>query len=138
MNRICCRRQTQALPSQPPEGAAEEVRAGDAAAPSLDPSRIPVNSNSFDDVQSRWWPRNRSQAAAETAAATAGLDANAPPQPQQQQPPQQQAALPAPTGQSLMWLAGRVENADKVNEIVGKLAGLGFQGPYVAFDAGTG
>ena len=30
---------TQALPSQPPEGAAEEVRAGDAAAPSLDPSR---------------------------------------------------------------------------------------------------
>ena len=42
---------TQALPSQPPEGAAEEVRAGDAAAPSLDPSRIPVNSNSFDDVQ---------------------------------------------------------------------------------------
>ncbi|STR69753.1 sporulation domain-containing protein [Raoultella ornithinolytica] len=42
---------TQALPAQPPEGAAEEVRAGDAAAPSLDPSRIPVNSNSFDDVQ---------------------------------------------------------------------------------------
>ena len=37
---------TQALPSQPPEGAAEEVRAGDEAAPSLDPSRIPVNSNS--------------------------------------------------------------------------------------------
>jgi cell division septation protein DedD len=31
---------TQALPAQPPEGAAEEVRAGDAAAPSLDPSRL--------------------------------------------------------------------------------------------------
>ena len=31
---------TQALPTQPPEGAAEEVRAGDAAAPSLDPSRL--------------------------------------------------------------------------------------------------
>ena len=30
---------TQALPSQPPEGAAEEVRAGDAAAPSLDPGK---------------------------------------------------------------------------------------------------
>jgi DedD protein len=27
------------------------VRAGDAAAPSLDPSRIPVNNNSFDVVQ---------------------------------------------------------------------------------------
>ena len=46
---------TQALPAQPPEGAAEEVRAGDAAAPSLDPSRIPVNSNSFDDVQLYSW-----------------------------------------------------------------------------------
>lgn len=31
---------TQALPTQPPEGAAEEVRAGDAAAPSLDPATI--------------------------------------------------------------------------------------------------
>ncbi len=31
---------TQALPTQPPEGAAEEVRAGDAAAPSLDPALL--------------------------------------------------------------------------------------------------
>lgn len=69
---------TQALPSQPPEGAAEEVRAGDAAAPSLDPSRIPVNSNSFDDVQETGGGRETAaQAAAETAAATAGRDANA-------------------------------------------------------------
>ncbi len=69
---------TQALPSQPPEGAAEEVRAGDAAAPSLDPSRIPVNSNSFDDVQGAGGGRETAaQAAAETAAATAGRDANA-------------------------------------------------------------
>ena len=36
---------TQALPAQPPEGAAEEVRAGDAAAPSLDPSRLAANNN---------------------------------------------------------------------------------------------
>ena len=36
---------TQALPAQPPEGAAEEVRAGDAAAPSLDSSRLAVNGN---------------------------------------------------------------------------------------------
>ena len=34
---------TQALPTQPPEGAAEEVRAGDAAAPSLDPATIAAN-----------------------------------------------------------------------------------------------
>ena len=36
---------TQALPTQPPEGAAEEVRAGDAAAPSLDPSRYASANN---------------------------------------------------------------------------------------------
>lgn len=36
---------TQALPTQPPEGAAEEVRAGDAAAPSLDPSRMTTASS---------------------------------------------------------------------------------------------
>lgn len=34
---------TQALPAQPPEGAAEEVRAGDAAAPSLDGTRLTGN-----------------------------------------------------------------------------------------------
>lgn len=67
--------------SQPPEGAAEEVRAGDAAAPSLNPSRIPVNSNSFDDVQEPVKRETAAQAAAETAAetaaATASRDANA-------------------------------------------------------------
>lgn len=42
---------TQALPAQPPEGAAEEVRAGDAAAPSLDPSRLAAsNTNDIDPV----------------------------------------------------------------------------------------
>ena len=98
---------TQALPSQPPEGAAEEVRAGDAAAPSLDPSRIPVNSNSFDDFQ-------------EPVVA-------AKPQPKPQQPPQQQAALPAPTGKAYVVQLGALKNADKVNEIVGKLRASGFK-----------
>lgn len=42
---------TQALPAQPPEGAAEEVRAGDAAAPSLDGTRLTGNgSNELDPV----------------------------------------------------------------------------------------
>ena len=98
---------TQALPSQPPEGAAEEVRAGDAAAPSLDPSRIPVNSNSFDDVQ-------------EPVVA-------AKPQPKPQPKPQQQAALPAPTGKAYVVQLGALKNADKVNEIVGKLRASGFK-----------
>lgn len=41
---------TQALPTQPPEGAAEEVRAGDAAAPSLDPSRMASNNVELDPI----------------------------------------------------------------------------------------
>ncbi|MFA1644926.1 MAG: cell division protein DedD, partial [Enterobacteriaceae bacterium] len=36
---------TQALPAQPPEGAAEEVQAGDAAAPSIDPARMAASNN---------------------------------------------------------------------------------------------
>ncbi len=39
---------TQALPTQPPEGAAEEVRAGDAAAPSLDPATLAANNTEFE------------------------------------------------------------------------------------------
>ncbi|HDH0763157.1 TPA: cell division protein DedD [Klebsiella oxytoca] len=97
---------TQALPSQPPEGAAEEVRAGDAAAPSLDPSRIPVNNNSFDVVQ-------------EPVVA---------PKPQTPPPkPQQQAEIPAPTGKAYVVQLGALKNADKVNEIVGKLRASGFK-----------
>ncbi|WP_413702543.1 cell division protein DedD [Raoultella ornithinolytica] len=102
---------TQALPAQPPEGAAEEVRAGDAAAPSLDPSRIPVNSNSFDDVQ-------------EPVVAPK-------PQPQQQTvaqtPPAKPAEIPAPTGKAYVVQLGALKNADKVNEIVGKLRSSGFK-----------
>lgn len=116
---------TQALPSQPPEGAAEEVRAGDAAAPSLDPSRIPVNNNSFDDVQEpvvaakpQPKPQPQQQAATPTPP---------PAKPQQQQPSQQQAALPAPTGKAYVVQLGALKNADKVNEIVGKLRASGFK-----------
>lgn len=118
---------TQALPSQPPEGAAEEVRAGDAAAPSLDPSRIPVNNNSFDVVQ-------------EPVVAPKPQPKPQPkpvekPQPQQQQvtaqtpppKPQQQAEIPAPTGKAYVVQLGALKNADKVNEIVGKLRASGFK-----------
>ncbi|MFV7493707.1 cell division protein DedD [Klebsiella michiganensis] len=119
---------TQALPSQPPEGAAEEVRAGDAAAPSLDPSRIPVNNNSFDVVQEpvvapkpqpkpqpkpveKPQPQPQLQVAAQTP----------PPK------PQQQAEIPAPTGKAYVVQLGALKNADKVNEIVGKLRASGFK-----------
>ena len=120
---------TQALPSQPPEGAAEEVRAGDAAAPSLDPSRIPVNNNSFDVVQEpvvapKPQPKPQPKPVEKPQ-----------PQPQQQQvtaqtpppKPQQQAEIPAPTGKAYVVQLGALKNADKVNEIVGKLRASGFK-----------
>ncbi|MBZ6551310.1 cell division protein DedD [Klebsiella michiganensis] len=120
---------TQALPSQPPEGAAEEVRAGDAAAPSLDPSRIPVNNNSFDVVQEpvvapKPQPKPQPKPVEKPQ-----------PQPQQQQvtaqtpppKPQQQAEIPAPTGKTYVVQLGALKNADKVNEIVGKLRASGFK-----------
>ncbi|MBG2642338.1 cell division protein DedD [Klebsiella michiganensis] len=120
---------TQALPSQPPEGAAEEVRAGDAAAPSLDPSRIPVNNNSFDVGQEpvvapKPQPKPQPKPVEKPQ-----------PQPQQQQvtaqtpppKPQQQAEIPAPTGKAYVVQLGALKNADKVNEIVGKLRASGFK-----------
>ncbi|EML0458502.1 cell division protein DedD [Klebsiella michiganensis] len=122
---------TQALPSQPPEGAAEEVRAGDAAAPSLDPSRIPVNNNSFDVVQEpvvapKPQPKPQPKPVEKPQPQ---------PQPQQQQvaaqtpppKPQQQAEIPAPTGKAYVVQLGALKNADKVNEIVGKLRASGFK-----------
>ena len=131
---------TQALPAQPPEGAAEEVRAGDAAAPSLDPSRIPVNSNSFDDAQEpvvapKPQPKPQAQPQPQPQPQT---QPKAQPQspkpvekPQQQTvaqtPPAKPAEIPAPTGKAYVVQLGALKNADKVNEIVGKLRSSGFK-----------
>ncbi|MEK0248997.1 cell division protein DedD [Raoultella sp. BAC10a-01-01] len=125
---------TQALPAQPPEGAAEEVRAGNAAAPSLDPSRIPVNSNSFDDVQEpvvapKPQPKPQVQPKPQPQPQPKPVDK---PQPQQQQtaaqtPAPKPAEIPAPTGRAYVVQLGALKNADKVNEIVGKLRSSGFK-----------
>ncbi|ASV56299.1 DedD protein [Lelliottia jeotgali] len=124
---------TQALPAQPPEGAAEEVRAGDAAAPSLDPSRLTANNNSeLDPVpepvaqpkpvtkpaekpQPQPKPQ-RDKASEQIAAAT-----EAPPE----KPVQEDKA--APTGKAYVVQLGALKNADKVNEVVGKLRAAGYR-----------
>ena len=125
---------TQALPAQPPEGAAEEVRAGDAAAPSLDPSRIPVNSNSFDDVQEPVVapkPQPKPQPQPQPKPQPQPSKPVEKPQPQQQTvaqtPPAKPAEIPAPTGKAYVVQLGALKNADKVNEIVGKLRSSGFK-----------
>ncbi|MGS2354844.1 cell division protein DedD [Enterobacter roggenkampii] len=123
---------TQALPAQPPEGAAEEVRAGDAAAPSLDPSRLAATSNSDIDLVPVEQPKpvekpklvekpqpkpQRDKAAEQLAAASET--------PPPAKPTQQDAA--APTGKAYVVQLGALKNADKVNEVVGKLRSAGYR-----------
>ena len=122
---------TQALPAQPPEGAAEEVRAGDAAAPSLDPSRLAAsNAGELDPVPEpvaqpkpavkpaeKPQPKpQRDKASEQIAAATEAL----PEKPVQEE-------KPAPTGKAYVVQLGALKNADKVNEVVGKLRGAGYR-----------
>ncbi|EAA6011557.1 cell division protein DedD [Salmonella enterica subsp. enterica serovar Stanley] len=102
---------TQALPTQPPEGAAEEVRAGDAAAPSLDPSRMASNNVELDPIPAET-PKPKPVVAASTPTPA--------PQPVADD-------KPAPTGKAYVVQLGALKNADKVNEIVGKLRSAGFR-----------
>ncbi|MBT1728229.1 cell division protein DedD [Enterobacter quasimori] len=119
---------TQALPAQPPEGAAEEVRAGDAAAPSLDPSRLAANNNIEIDPVPVEQPKavekpkpvekpqpkpQRDKAVEQLAAAS------------ETPPPAKQDA--APTGKAYVVQLGALKNADKVNEVVSKLRGAGYR-----------
>ena len=119
---------TQALPAQPPEGAAEEVQAGEAAAPSLDASRRAVSGATTPDVTTQ-------------PVAPKQVEQPKPvekPKPQPQKPAEQVAATPpadqppaadksAPVGKAWVVQLGALKNADKVNEIVGKLRGVGYR-----------
>ena len=115
---------TQALPAQPPEGAAEEVRAGDAAAPSLDSSRLAVNGNGdleqippaaeLPKPKLVEKPKPKPQPVAEQVAATTPPPKAAPEE------------KPAPVGKAYVVQLGALKNADKVNEIVASLRGAGY------------
>lgn len=118
---------TQALPAQPPEGAAEEVRAGDAATPSLNASRLAANSNPEPEVTSP--PVTPKPKPVEKPQ----------PKPQQQQPAREQQTAanaapakapeekPVPTGKAYVVQLGALKNADKVNEVVSKLRAAGYR-----------
>ncbi|HDX4395322.1 TPA: cell division protein DedD [Enterobacter bugandensis] len=121
---------TQALPAQPPEGAAEEVRAGDAAAPSLDPSRLAANNNieidpvpvekpkSAEKPKPVEKPQPKPQQQRDKAAEQLAAASETPP------PAKQDAA---PTGKAYVVQLGALKNADKVNEVVGKLRSAGYR-----------
>jgi len=106
---------TQALPAQPPEGAAEEVRAGDAAAPSLDASRQAANNSEID--------------VAPEPVVTPKPKPVSKPQPREEEPPKkvEEEKPVAPTGKAYVVQLGALKNADKVNEVVGKLRGAGYR-----------
>lgn len=109
---------TQALPTQPPEGAAEEVRAGDAAAPSLDPSRMATTSSAdLDPIPAPVEPPKPKPKPQPVAITPVPVPA---PKPVAEE-------TPAPTGKAYVVQLGALKNADKVNEIVGKLRGAGFR-----------
>ncbi len=123
---------TQALPAQPPEGAAEEVRAGDAEAPSLDASRLAANGNPDPEVTSTpaeqpkpkpvEKPQPKPQAQQQTAPPVTRT-ANDTPAP----PAKAQDDKTVPAGKAYVVQLGALKNADKVNEIVGKLRGAGYR-----------
>ena len=130
---------TQALPAQPPEGAAEEVRAGNAAAPSLDGAQIVAdNGTGIDEapVPAAKPKPNQVKPKPQEAAKPKPVEK---PQPQRDTTGEQlamanespdvaeQKPIPAPTGKAYVVQLGALKNADKVNEIVGKLRANGYR-----------
>lgn len=126
---------TQALPAQPPEGAAEEVRAANAAASAIDTERVAGNANTLD-------PLPEPEPVAPTKPKAADTPKKPQPKPQKDKTDEQLAMLseeeppkkaePAkpdtpPTGKAYVVQLGALKNADKVNEIVGKLRGAGYR-----------
>ncbi|WP_367165268.1 cell division protein DedD [Kosakonia cowanii] len=123
---------TQALPAQPPEGAAEEVRAGDAAAPSLDASRFAANSNPDPEVTTT--PMTPKPKPVEKPQPKPQPQQQSQPQPAREQqtaanaaPAKAQEEKPAPTGKAYVVQLGALKNADKVNEVVSKLRAAGYR-----------
>lgn len=122
---------TQALPTQPPEGAAEEVRAGDAAAPSLDPATIAANNTEFEPEPAPVAPPKPKP------VEPLKPKVEAPPAPKPEPKPVVEEKA-APTGKAYVVQLGALKNADKVNEIVGKAARCRLSGLYVAIHASAG
>lgn len=114
-----------ALPSQPPEGAAEEVQAGDAAVPSLNISRQAANSSA--EVSGvampveQLKPKSVGKPHPQPQRMVVNETPAAPVKPAVEEPPA------APTGKAWVVQLGALKNADKVNEIVSKLRGAGYR-----------
>lgn len=103
---------SQSLPSQPPEGAAEEMRAS-STVPSIDPATLPDDTGAGIDAV----PQPKPQPAPK-------------PQPVSEPKPQPKPAVqdnPPPAGKAYVVQLGALKNADKAKEIVEKLRGAGYR-----------
>lgn len=129
---------TQALPAQPPEGAAEEVRAGASIPPGLNNGAIPNEGSAGVDEVSvlREQPKRqqaqdkpKSKAVEKPQAKPAAVDNTGQSLDMASGQPSkvEKTADKAPTGQAYVVQLGALKNADKVNEIVAKLRGAGFK-----------
>lgn len=132
---------SQALPSQPPEGAAEEVRAGNAFAPGLDAAALPGETGAdIDEVPvTREKPpqpavekpkpkpveKPQPKPSVDQTQQRPGVSSERPEK--TAQPVKQDEPQTAPAGKAYVVQLGALKNADKVNEIVGKLRSAGFR-----------
>ncbi|NDJ56961.1 cell division protein DedD [Enterobacteriaceae bacterium 4M9] len=109
---------SQSLPSQPPEGAAEEMRAS-STAPSIDPTTLPDDTGAGIDAVPQPKPnvQPKPQPAPQPKPA---------PEPQPKPTPATQDNA-APVGKAYVVQLGALKNADKASEIVEKLRGAGYR-----------
>lgn len=130
---------TQALPAQPPEGAAEEVRAANAAASNIDTARVANNANDLDPLPEPVAPSKpkpqdtpKPKIADKPPAKTQKdkTDEQLAMLSEQEEPPKKAEPVKQdtpPAGKAYVVQLGALKNADKVNEIVGKLRGAGYR-----------
>ncbi|MDA3132757.1 cell division protein DedD [Atlantibacter subterraneus] len=126
---------TQALPAQPPEGAAEEVRAANAAASAIDTGRVANNANNLDPLpEPEPVPPSKPKAQdtpkkPQTKPQKDKTDEQLAMLSEEEPPKKAEPTKPdaPPTGKAYVVQLGALKNADKVNEIVGKLRGAGYR-----------
>ncbi len=118
---------SQPIPAQPPEGAAEEVRASNASNSSIDTANLPANTGAGLDaipVERDSSASGRNTQAVVTHHTTTDKTST---QPVTQPKTPVKDDTPAPQGKAYVVQLGALKNADKVNEIVSKLRASGYR-----------
>lgn len=130
----------QSLPVQPPEGAGEEIRAGNAAAPSLETVRQAVNDRIARDLPAPPGPEKNMAEKKNTTAPVSSLPVPSTDSAERDNilalfgdPPTKPVAEPkttrtaTPVGKAYVVQLGALKNTDKANDIVNKLRMAGYR-----------